>query len=256
MVFDYEGWKSAYIRWIVCSGISLREASSTYHNELLAFQNPLVEGILPASHTTITKWIIQAFKNAQPKVSQALAKSASKLTISFDGWTANNKVLDLLGIVCHYLDESHMRRLVVLGMRNTLGSHTSANMADHLLSVLQDFSISQKVTFFIADNATNNDKALSVLAGYLPSMKLDPVKQRLRCCSHIYNLMCKEILYGVDSDCLEDAFQASQATMTSVASFEAVINGGDEASKLTAWRKKGPVGKLHNTVIHIKENAA
>ena len=39
-------------------------------------------------------------------------------------------------------------------------------------------------------------------------------------------------------------------------SFEAAINGGDEASKLTAWRKKGPIGKLHNTVIHIKENAA
>jgi hypothetical protein len=149
-----------------------------------------------------------------------------------------------------------MRRSVVLGMRDTLGSHTGANMADHLLSVLQDFSISQKVAFFMADNATNNDKALSVLASYLPSMKLDPVKQRLRCCGHIYNLVCKAILYGVDSDCLEDASQASQATMTSVASFEAVINGGDEASKLTAWRKKGPVGKLHNTVIHIKENAA
>jgi hypothetical protein len=68
--------------------------------------------------------------------------------------------------------------------------------------------------------------------------------------------VCKAILYGVDSDCLKDASQASQATMTSVASFEAVINGGDEASKLTAWRKKGPVGKLHNTVIRIKENAA
>jgi hypothetical protein len=85
MVFDYEGWKLAYIRWVVCSSISLREALSTYHNELLAFQNLRVEGILPTSHTTTTKWIIQAFKDAQPKVSQALAKSASKLTISFNG---------------------------------------------------------------------------------------------------------------------------------------------------------------------------
>jgi len=57
----------------------------------------------------------------------------------------------------------------------------------------------------MADNATNNDKALSALASYLPSMKLDLVKQRLRCYGHIYNLVCKAILYGVDSDCLEDA---------------------------------------------------
>jgi len=36
-------------------------------------------------------------------------------------------------------------------------------------------------------------------------MKLDPVKHRLRCSRHIYNLVYKAILYGVDSDYLEDA---------------------------------------------------
>jgi hypothetical protein len=35
-------------------------------------------------------------------------------------------------------------------------------------------------------------------------MKLDPVKQRLRYYSYIYNLICKAILYGVNSDCLKD----------------------------------------------------
>jgi uncharacterized phage-associated protein len=43
--------------------------------------------------------------------------------------------------------------------------------------------------------------------------------------------------------------------MTSVSAFEATINSGsDDEAKLTAWRKKGPVGKLYNTIIHIKEN--
>jgi hypothetical protein len=44
--------------------------------------------------------------------------------------------------------------------------------------------------------------------------------------------------------------------MTKVSSFEAVINGGDDESKLTAWRKKGPVRKLHNTVIQIKGSSS
>jgi hypothetical protein len=123
--------------------------------------------------------------------------------------------------------------------------------------VIQDFAIADKIAYFIADNASNNDAALKILSTYLPSIQLDPVKQRLRCTGHIYNLVCKAILYGVDSDCLTDASQASQAvpTMTSVSAFEATINGGgDDEAKLTAWRKKGPVGKLYNTVIHIKEN--
>jgi hypothetical protein len=125
----------------------------------------------------------------------------------------------------------------VLGLRDTLGSYTGANIADHLLSVINDFQIGYQIAFFIADNASNNDKALAVLSSYLPSLKIDPVKQRLRYSSHIYNLIYKAILYGVDGDCLEDASQEatiSQLTMTSVSSFEAVINGGssDEA-KLT-----------------------
>jgi hypothetical protein len=253
---DLVAWKAQFIQWTVRSGISLREAAAKYHNELLAFQNLRIEGILPTSHNTVASWILQAFEEAKPKVAQVLAKAtSSKLTISFDGWTANSKVLDLLGIICHYLDENNTRRAVVLGLRDTLGSHTGANMADHLLSVLQDYKLSKQVTYFMADNATNNDKALAVLSGYLPSMKLDPVKHRLRCSGHIYNLVCKAILYGVDSDCLEDASQASQS-MTKVSSFEAVINGGDDESKLTAWRKKGPVGKLHNTVIQIKGSSS
>jgi uncharacterized protein YacL (UPF0231 family) len=44
--------------------------------------------------------------------------------------------------------------------------------------------------------------------------------------------------------------------MTKVSSFDAVMNGGDDASKLKAWRTKGPTGKLHNTVVHIKHNAS
>jgi hypothetical protein len=115
-------------------------------------------------------------------------------------------VLDLLGIVCYHLDDTYKRRAIVLSLRDTLGSYTSSNMADHLLQVIQDFLIdTKKIAYFMTDNASNNNKALAVLSSYLPSMQLNPVKQRLRCSSHIYNLVYKAILYGVDSDCLKDA---------------------------------------------------
>jgi hypothetical protein len=115
-------------------------------------------------------------------------------------------VLDLLGIVCHHLDDTYKRRAIVLSLRDTLGSYTGSNMADHLLQVIRDFSIdTKKIAYFMTDNASNNNKALAVLSSYLPSMQLNLVKQRLRCSRHIYNLVYKAILYGVDSDCLKDA---------------------------------------------------
>jgi hypothetical protein len=154
---------------VIGSGISLREASSKQHNKLLAFQNPRVKLILPTSHTTTGNWIIQAYEESKVLVSQSIAKRTSGLTISFDAWKANNEVLELLGIVAHYLDENHCRRAVVLRLRDIFGSHTGANMADHLSATLKDFSVKEKeVDYFIADNATNNDKALEVLTGMRP----------------------------------------------------------------------------------------
>ena len=64
----------------------------------------------------------------------------------------------------------------MLGLCDTLGSHTGANIADYLLSIINDFQIGYQIAFFIADNASNNDKALAVLSSYLPSLKIDPVK--------------------------------------------------------------------------------
>jgi hypothetical protein len=60
----------------------------------------------------------------------------------------------------------------------------------------------------------------------------------LRCLGHVINLAAKAFLYGEDYD-----------------AFEQDINNMRERSEilkeLTAWRKRGPVGRLHNIIIFI-----
>ena len=88
-------------------------------------------------------------------------------------------------------------------MRDTLGSHTGANIADIPFVVLKDYQISgNQIAYFAADNATNNDSALRHL---LERVTLDPVTSRLRCAGHIYNLVCTAILFGIDSVAIEDS---------------------------------------------------
>jgi hypothetical protein len=84
-------------------------------------------------------WIVDAYKEAKPKVVRSIANSASKLTISFDGWKANNDALDLLGVVIHYLGDDDKLHNVVLTMCDSLGSHTGTNIADNLFDVLKDY---------------------------------------------------------------------------------------------------------------------
>jgi hypothetical protein len=86
-------------------------------------------------------------------------------------------------------------------------------------------------------------------------MNIDPVKHRLRYTGHIYNLVYKAILYGVNSDCIDDDSEAASQSMTTITAFEATIHNGTDEAKLIVWRKKGPISKLYNTVIYIKDNA-
>jgi hypothetical protein len=169
-------------------------------------------------------------------------------------FNTNNDVLDLLGVMAHYLDEHNVLRAVVLGLRDTHGSHTGANIGDHLFDVLGDYKLRSKISFFAADNATNNDTALKLLSNRLV---LNPVKQQLRCAGHVLHLVCKAILYGVDEDCVIDTLSSLDSgnhSFTAVSAFEDTLHAANEQAKLTVWRKKGAISKLHNLIVHIKAN--
>ena len=65
------------------------------------------------------------------------------------------------------------------------------------------------------------------------------------------NLVYKAILYGYDTDCIEDAL-LDDITTNAVSQFEKVLRSGNEVAKLQAWRKKGAIGKLYNIVIYTR----
>lgn len=253
-VFDRKGWQISYTTWIACSGVSLRQASQPELYNLLTFHNPKIEQLVPRNdHTTPRRWIMESYHAARSRVIQSLKSATSRITISFDGWKANNEILDVLGVVAYYLNSDYKLQTIVLGMRDTMGSHTGTNIADHLVDVLSDFEIEgHQVAYYAADNATNNDTALVALNAHVT---VDPTAQRLRCMGHILNLVCNAILYGVDEDALEDASQTARESNSCITTnFDTTLRNGSEEVKLLAWRKKGPVGKLHNTVVHIKAN--
>jgi hypothetical protein len=96
-------------RWFVSSRISLRHASSVEHNDLLCFQNPRIKDLVPRSHTTTSSWLMAKYERHKPTIVQSTANAKSKLTVSLDGWKANNDVLDLLRVVIHYLKDDRHR---------------------------------------------------------------------------------------------------------------------------------------------------
>jgi len=148
-------------------------------------------------------------------------------------------------------------------MCDSLGSHTSTNIANNLFDVLKDYQIyGCQIAYFVANNASNNDIALAAL---VERVNIDLIASRLRCIGHIFNLVYIAILFGVpNKEDLEDAqhdFSQSQGDNATsgtqaIASFKAIIEHGSDKAQHQAWRRRGPISKLHNLVVNIKGSSS
>ena len=251
--FDTAGWQRAYLRWIVLDNQSLRSATSPALRNLLSLDHSKIDALVPTSHATAHRYIVERYAASKVKVAEALAKARSSISVSFDGWLADNQ-LDMLGITAHYLDERLRVKTVLLGLKPMYGAHSGVAIAEELLTTMREFKISDRVGYFIADNASNNDTALQEVA---KEIDIDPLRQRIRCHAHVLNLVAKAILHGTDSDCFADAATvASQLDSTvsghSSMTFKQPAHFNNNSAGLAAWRKKGALGRCHNLIYHVK----
>ncbi|KAM4063352.1 restless-like transposase [Hirsutella rhossiliensis] len=128
------------------------------------------------------------------------------------------------------------RAKFILRMPELKISHSGENIAAQILEILESYEILDKVGYITLDNAGNMDTATEEIA---EALGFDPKKRRVRCFGHVLNLVVKALLFGHKSD-----------------AFEAKINGEPvlDAVQHEIWRKKGPVGKLHNLVHWIHQS--
>jgi len=73
--------------------------------------------------------------------------------------------------MAHWIDSNCKARVALLALRNTFGSKSGEEQKHYLLKVLREYKITSKIGFFISDSASNNDKALKLLAKHID---LDP----------------------------------------------------------------------------------
>jgi hypothetical protein len=69
----------------------------------------------------------------------------------------------------------------------------------------------------------------------------DPVSHRLRCNGHIINLAAQALLFSKDEESLSIEQNANLSYLPT-------------EHEMNSWRKKGPLGKLHNLVVYIQRS--
>jgi hypothetical protein len=67
------------------------------------------------------------------------------------------------------------------------------------------------------------------------ALHVDQGKRHVRCIGHIINLVAHKVLFGQGVESFEKELENITA----------------ESVKLASWRKRGPIGKLHNLIKYI-----
>jgi hypothetical protein len=234
--FDYERSKGLVTRLFTVEQIPLQKADSAAFRDLLIYLNPRCRGALP-TRNTLRSYIATAYEHAFEVVESELRSARTKINLSFDLWTSPGRRLSLLGVVAHYLDTQYKPRAILLALPSMSGAHTAANLSGQLSTIIRHFNLERRFGYAITDNASENRACLNLL---LEELAFDAGKRHVLCMGHIINLVAHKVLFGSDVEAFEHELESSVTA---------------ELVELASWRRKGPIGKLHNLIRYIGTNS-
>lgn len=240
---NIEAFRRSLMRWIVKQHIPFLAIEDDDFRAILVELNQSVAGYL-VSADTIRNWVRNDFHFATVLVKGYLASALSRIHISFDLWTSPNG-LAICGVCAHFVGPDNRNRSLLIGMKRMQFSHDGESIAGVAVPVLQEYEIlGEKIGVFVADNAVSNDTAIAEILRVLRPDVVNVNSRRGRCLAHIINLAAQVFIFGRDMSAFEDAVGAVDESTP--------LDSAAMKKAQDAWRKKDPVGKLHNIVVAIR----
>jgi hAT family C-terminal dimerisation region len=232
--------ESLWIRCVVSCNLAFNLVVNTEFRAFILYLNSAAEDFLAKGASGVQRWVMRQYRTLKVStVIPILRKSRTKIHLSCDLWTSPNSKA-VLGITAQFINEGGILQSLVLGMREVVGEHSGENMSRYVLEVIKEYDIVRNLGYFTMDNAPDNDtmmKELSLALRREFNLKYEPVHNRIRCQGHVINLAVKSFLFVTDKEVLDEDTETNVYNIT--------------VREIENWRKKGPLGKLHNFVVFI-----
>lgn len=239
---------------------------------------------LPVHHSTIADWIHNTFSEAQDVVRRVLQSAKTNIHLAVDIWTSPSHAL-LLGICASFVDIQDEYRNPLIALR-TVHSQSGDDQWETLRPVLEEYGIEKKIGALIGDNAGSNDVLCRTIGSWLflnHRITWTATHMRIRCQGHIINLIVHAFLFiSKKNEKLMDSYdkedekgeeeeedeQEDEEEIVQQASRSAMgkrkKKRGESGPPSDEKRKKergktirmimGPLGKLHNLVVHFRRS--
>lgn len=226
-------FKALFYDWLIHDNVSFEQLNSLRFQELLQYLQPRCRNHLPSPQTA-SRTVESLYDKSLGTVTEILQSAITRINISFDLWTSKNS-LALLGLCAHFIDNTGKPITSLLALPRQYGKHSGYNISESVNQIIAFYSIGDKLGYFTTDNAFSNATCLRYIA---EEYGFDVNSRWVRCSGHIFNLVGQAALFGSDSE----AFASALNDITT------------EELELRQWRKKGPIGKLHNIVYWVNRS--
>jgi hypothetical protein len=164
----------------------------------------------------------------------------NRIYISFNLWTSLN-AKPLVDVIFYFLDKDLKIQNLLAEIKRVRGVKTGENITKAVIPIIEGIVSGKRLGFFIENNASKNSIIIRAILTHLYLDLKDPDSRRVRYLGYIINLNAKAFLFSKNAD----AFKEDSRIKKELSKFEAVRE---------LWRKKGPVGKFHNTIYFIRKN--
>ena len=210
--------------------------------------NPESSDYIMTAHSQVTKKIEQSWNYHKDVVQQKLQSAISSIHLSLDVWTSPNRLL-LLGIIAHFVDYQEKLWKALLALR-TITNHAREEQFAILLPVLKDYDIVQKLGAVVGDNASTNNTLCRTIEAHLleeEDIEWDASHWQMHCIGHIINLAVQAFLFQnvIEIEELESYDDQESRGETK-----------DEEKRRVKFQLMGPLGQLHNIIVHIRGSTA
>ena len=108
----------------------------------------------------------------------------------------------MLTIVSHFVSHASEAKSCLLRLQHIEGVHSSENIAQSVIAVIEEYKVKDLLGYFVLDNASSNDTCVREILKQLRP-ELNPKERRLCCFGYIVNLAAKAFLFSKEIEAFE-----------------------------------------------------